>query len=117
MTHRVPNGVPKVAFPFQLFQKKWQMLKVVPQGTAATGSGQLGSVRVSDLIGLSTHKAVIQLTRDARDYMGGFPGLDEAAKNHLMHKLCKDLSTGKRLGVHNVETGWAPLISLRDYAR
>ena len=93
----------KSGFPLSTFHEKWQTLKMVPQGAAAEGSSHLGSVRISDLVTLSTSQAELKLTREARDYMRSFPGPDEAAKNHLTHGLCRDLLKGKTLGAHDLE--------------
>lgn len=85
MEYRARSG-----FPLASYQEKWEALRPLKKG-ATNGKTQFATMRFSDFVTLSTLQAEYRIKHLAFDYLNSCPGPDEAAKNHRIHSVCRQL--------------------------
>lgn len=92
----------RTGFPMTGYKEKWEALRQVVS-VGSSGASHSASVRVSDVLTLSSYEAEFRLKRLATEYFESHPGPDDAAKNHASHYRARFLLQGKKLTDEELE--------------
>ena len=93
----------RTGFSLTAYQQKWEALRMTVKGGSSTNLSQHGSVRFSDTLTLSASEANHRLKRLAVEYLNSNPGEDCVAKNHRVHRDCREILRGKHLSSLELE--------------